>query len=168
MSFLEEAERLNLPEEEIARILKEEGKQGTYKYPGLPRDGYNWHLQQKCYLATGKRPISVSRDFYTTLLTFEPPLTQSEQKSLDEVFVDLEKACEPPDPLGDVAIIVDLSERINEVVSDMGFPKATMWFTKSSNELKKRDQVEIHFPRALSLEEREKVITTYKNLLGWK
>lgn len=140
-----------------------------YRYPKVG-DGYRWHIQQKCKIAVGRKPIAVMDTNHHTVIRFAPPLNPLEEEKLNEVFSDPASVCDPPElPLGQVYQIKDIydSDFAQQLERELGC-EITFWFPKSNPSAARPDRIALAFSKQLSPQDKVKVERSFRKLfLGW-
>ena len=138
-----------------------------YEYPLVKQKGLHWHLYAKCMRAFGRKPMSVHGTDDKTIVRFCPPLTPEEKLKLDEIM-DPETALAAPPVVGSRCVIVDLSELMDVELPQFGGLECSMWFTKSSEDQKRYDRIELHFDNELSSAQKREIEKAYADLLSWR
>jgi len=142
-----------------------------YFYPKAGGD-YRWHIQQKCRLAIGRKPICMmDTSDNMTMLRFDPPLDPvTELPLISEIFTDPATACNMPTmDAGTTYMIKDIfdSDFRDVLGAELGCD-VILWFPKSSPEVEKPDRIAITFSKSLSVQDKKKAETAFLGLiLGW-
>jgi len=135
-----------------------------YYYPKIEW-GYRWNLLQRCLHEVGLEPNLVGDTANETYLRFERELTSQEKVNLDALMANNPQF--PPNTKGTVFKIIDVWNRRSEITQAMGL-EYKVFYTESVPGSGDVDQIELHFSKTLSTQERNRVTNEYSKLISIK
>jgi hypothetical protein len=133
-----------------------------YSYPKLSEGGYRWNCLQRILNTIGIEPTGLSDIGAETVVDFSRELTEQEKTILDSVMAD--NPCYPPSLTGSRFIIADVWNRRAEIFSDIGY-EYDVYYSESIPGSNNIDQIELHFNQSLTLDQINKVMNAYSNLI---
>jgi hypothetical protein len=137
-----------------------------YKYPQINRSqGYAWNALQRISEVVGLRPTVIGDTSGFTYVTFSRELTDPEKALLDGVMAD--NPTLPPSLPGSKFIIKDIFNQRNTIGTAIGFPYR-VYYSESVLGSGNIDQVELHFDKVLTTQERNKVLSEFAKLITLK
>ena len=136
-----------------------------YKYPQLDRTtGYAWNAMQRIEKEVGIRPTAFGDSAGSTFVNFSRELTTEEKTILDTLMA--ANPLLPPTTGGTKFLIRDVWNQKNLIETQMGFPYEVFYSSSQGNGV--IDQVELHFSKTLTTQERNKIIGEYAKLITIK
>ena len=139
-----------------------------YTFPKITGDGYQWHLANKAEIISGQKPITRYGTGTSTILVFASELTTQQEADIRALFDDPNTTLDPMHPTitgGDKFIIKDFWETRDEFKAAIGGLEFSVWFTKSSPEKPKPDQIELHFQKILTNPEKNAIENAYADMI---
>ena len=137
-----------------------------YKYSQIDRTvGYAWNAMERIEQTVGLRPTMVGDTGGFTVVQFSRELTEPEKALLDALMAS--NPTLPPTPVGTRFVIRDIWSQKSFIETQMGFPYK-VFYSQSTPGSGNVDQIEIHFGQTLTTQQRNKIISTYANLITLK
>ena len=137
-----------------------------YKYSQIDRTvGYAWNAMERIEQTVGLRPTMVGDTGGFTVVQFSRELTEPEKALLDTLMAG--NPTLPPTPVGTRFVIRDIWSQKSFIETQMGFPYK-VFYSQSTPGSGNVDQIEIHFDQTLTTQQRNKIISTYANLITLK
>ena len=146
----------------------------TGRWYGLGKDEgvYRGNTSQKLRLAIGRDSLGSGIDTNgDTVLYYDPPLTEEEQKKIENVFNSESRPADPPKKdAGQEFVISDIWDSdFREALGKKFDCEVTVWFDKSDPSLRRTDRIKLQFSKQLTEEDRAKISEAIRELLllGW-
>jgi len=137
-----------------------------YKYPQIDRTvGYAWNAMERIEQTVGLRPQMVGDTGGFTVVQFSRELTPAEKTLLDALMAS--NPTLPPTPIGTRFVVRDVWTQKSFIETQMGFPYK-VYYSQSTPGSGVVDQIEMHFDQTLTTQQRNKIISTYANLITLK
>lgn len=136
-----------------------------YTYPQVSAGGYRWNMLQRIFNAIGIEPISSGDTNGSTYLEFARDLTDPEQATVTAIMAD--NPTFPPQPIGTRYVIRDVWNQKAAFEAALGM-SYQIYYSESVPGSGNVDQIEIHFPTALTSTQLTKVKTEYAKLISVK
>lgn len=137
----------------------------TYYYTSVGSGGYRWNMLQRIFNTVGIEPTETGDVGEQTYVKFTRELTEAEKTLLDGVMAD--NPTYPPEPNGTRFVIIDVWNRRSEIITAMGI-EYKVYYSESVPGSGDVDQIELHFNKTLTTQERNKVASEYQKLITLK
>ncbi len=119
---------------------------------------------QRILEETGVKPTASGDSSGSTFVSFATELTTEQKAKLDTLMTSDPNL--PPPPKGSVFVIKDIWSQKSSIETSMGFPYRLYYSSSQNNNV--IDQIEIHFNKLLTTQERNKIISEYAKLIVLK
>lgn len=137
-----------------------------YKYPQIDRTvGYAWNAMQRIERVVGLRPTATGDSGGFTFVNFSRELTEQEKSLLDSLMA--ENPTLPPTSTNTQFVIRDVWSQKSFIETQMGLPYQ-VFYSQSVPGSGVVDQIELHFNKVLTTQERNKIINEYAKLITLK
>lgn len=138
-----------------------------YSYPQVS-GGYRWNMNQRILNEVGIKPTMTGdtpdgSGGMKTVVNFDRALTTTEKETLDVVMAS--NPTKPPVASGTVFKIKDIWNRLNDFKLATGLD-FKLYYSESVPGSGNIDQIELHAPKTLSTQERNKTISEYSKLIA--
>lgn len=135
-------------------------------YP--PITGYRWNLIQKIGLATGIDPAGIGTSDNGSATSIHLPvdsLTTAQRAAVDAIMASA-NPCSPPANTGNTTYrIVDIWSMRQWFIAQIGITPM-FWFEEEKANGTGECYMYLQFPRALTTQEKNKLVSTYRNMIG--
>lgn len=146
--------------------IKNNNNNMEYKYPQLDRSvGYAWNALQRIEQVVGLRPTAVGDSSGFTFVNFARELTVGEKALLDSLMAS--NPTLPPTSPNTKFVIRDIWTQKSFIETQMGLPYQ-VYYSQSVPGSGVVDQIEIHFNKVLTTQERNKIFSEYSKLITLK
>jgi len=136
-----------------------------YQYDKI--SGYRWNAIQKISIVLGieMKKIYISENDASTTVGFNGiELSQGQKQALDEVM--LNNPCSPPQNTGNTTYkIADLWSMREWFYATIGL-RPVIWFEEGLPDGTGECYIYLQFPRALSNQEKNKILSTYASMIS--